>query len=203
LAAARHEDGGEELPSRQYALHVAGERIAGLEPPPGAAGAHGELQAALAEARDATAEVAGAFAHGGAQAAHPLVWEWRGTLFAVRLARQRLMQAPERAPAERVPAGPRRRSEAVVLAVFALPARADRLSRCRREAPKRLVSAEHLQALEETRRNRRPRDRDPDRLERLPRRQPQPFGDPSQRRLDRLSLPRLDAVERLPRGADD
>ncbi|HEY2937925.1 MAG TPA: hypothetical protein VGJ25_15080 [Gaiellaceae bacterium] len=120
-AADLDEDAGEELPALQYALHVAGERIAGLEPPPGAAGAHGELAAALAEARDATAEVADAFAHGGVQAASPLVWEWRGALFAVRLARRRLDQAPDRAPVGPVVTGPRRRSEAVVVAVLALP----------------------------------------------------------------------------------
>jgi hypothetical protein len=121
LAADLDEEAAEELPSLQYALHVAGERIAGLEPPPGAAGPHGELEAALAEARDATAEVTDAFAHGGVQAASPLVWEWRGALFAVRMARQRLVQSPERTPGEPAVAGPRRRSEVVVGAVLAVP----------------------------------------------------------------------------------
>jgi len=47
--------------------------------------------------------VSDAVEHGGAEAAEPLVWEWRGALFRVRLARLRLVPAPERpapAPAE-------------------------------------------------------------------------------------------------------
>jgi hypothetical protein len=120
LAAEPDEGAGEELPALQYALHIAGERIAGLEPPPGQQDAHEELQAALADARDATAEVADAFAYGGLAAAQPLVWEWRGALFGVRLARSRV---PKEAPLEQPvpPATSRRRNEAVVLGVIALP----------------------------------------------------------------------------------
>jgi hypothetical protein len=120
LAAEPDEDTAEQLPSLQYALHVAGERIAGLEPPPGHKDAHDELKTAIADARDATAEVAEAFAHGGLAAAHPLVWEWRGALFGVRLARSRV---PAEAPPERTaPADrSRRRNEAAVFGVLALP----------------------------------------------------------------------------------
>ena len=120
LAATPDEDSAEELPSLQYALHVAGERIAGLEPPPGQQDAHDELQAALADARDATAEVADAFAHGGLAAAHPLVWEWRGALFGVRPARSRVLAQPAAESAGPPPAS-RRRNEAVILGVVALP----------------------------------------------------------------------------------
>jgi hypothetical protein len=120
LAADLDEDAPDELPVLQYELHLAGERIAGLDPPPGAAGPHDELEAALAEARDATAEVSDAFVHGGLQAASPLVWEWRGALFAVRLARQRLAQAPDSLPAPD-PVGRPRRNAALVGGLLALP----------------------------------------------------------------------------------
>jgi hypothetical protein len=89
----------------QYGLHIAGERLAGLEPPPGAATAHAELAAALTGARDATAEVADAIATWGADGVLPLLHEWRGALFRIRLARLRLAApAPKRAPAPEQPA---------------------------------------------------------------------------------------------------
>src|SRR5262249_55474347 len=47
----------ERLPRLQYELHCASELAVGMEPPPGAETAHAELRAALADARDATAEV--------------------------------------------------------------------------------------------------------------------------------------------------
>jgi hypothetical protein len=120
LAADPDDGAGEELPGLQYALHIAGERIAGLEPPPGQQDAHDELQAALADARDATAEVADAFAYGGLAAAQPLVWEWRGALFGVRLARSRVPR--DAAPEEPTPpVASRRRNETIVLGVIALP----------------------------------------------------------------------------------
>jgi hypothetical protein len=74
----------------QYSLHVAGEQVHGLVPPPGAATAHAELADALACARDATAEVAEAAMVWGADGVRPLLPEWRGALFRVRLARLRL-----------------------------------------------------------------------------------------------------------------
>jgi hypothetical protein len=91
------------LPRLQYTLHAASEIVAGIAPPADAEATHAELAAALAGARDATAEVSDAVEHGGAEAAEPLVWEWRGALFRVRLARLRLVPTPERpapAPAE-------------------------------------------------------------------------------------------------------
>jgi hypothetical protein len=88
----------EALPRLQYTLHAASEIVAGIAPPADAATSHAELASALACARDATAEVAEAVDFGGAEAAEPLVWEWRGALFRVRLARLRLVPAPE-APA--------------------------------------------------------------------------------------------------------
>jgi hypothetical protein len=82
------------LPGLQYTLHAASEAAAGIAPPADAEASHAELAAALADARDATADVADAAASGGPQAAWPLVYEWRGALFRVRLARLRLAPRP-------------------------------------------------------------------------------------------------------------
>src|SRR4051812_23116935 len=70
----------------QYTLHAVGERVYGLAPPPGTEGAHRELWAALAGARDATGEIVDALEEDGLHAAELLVHEWRGALFRVRLA---------------------------------------------------------------------------------------------------------------------
>jgi hypothetical protein len=80
----------------RYRLHLAGEHTYGLDPPAGAETAHAELAAALAAARDATAEVAEAAATIGAEGVRPLLPEWRGALFRVRLARLRLAPPPRR-----------------------------------------------------------------------------------------------------------
>jgi hypothetical protein len=80
----------ERLPCLQYALHASAELALGLQPPPGGEAAHAELAAALASARDATADVAEALEVGGPAAAEPLLHEWRGALFRVRLARLRV-----------------------------------------------------------------------------------------------------------------
>jgi hypothetical protein len=85
----------------QYALHLASEHAYGLEPPPGARSAHAELADALGTARDATAEVAEAVSIWGAAGVEPLLHEWRGTLFRVRLARLRF--APPRTAAATPP----------------------------------------------------------------------------------------------------
>lgn len=74
----------------RYALHLASEHAYGVTPPPGAETAHAELRSSLAAARDATAEVAEALTDQGAEAVQPLLPEWRGALFRVRLARLRL-----------------------------------------------------------------------------------------------------------------
>jgi hypothetical protein len=81
----------EVLPRLQYSLHSASELTAGIEPPSGAETPHAELAAALADARDATADVLDALEDGGPEAAFPLLHEWRGALFRVRLARLRLV----------------------------------------------------------------------------------------------------------------
>jgi hypothetical protein len=88
--ADRLADDREALPGLQYELHRAVELVAGLKPPEDAHRVHEELADALAEAREATAEVGEALALGGVDAAAPLVWEWRGALFRVRFARLRL-----------------------------------------------------------------------------------------------------------------
>ena len=80
----------DDLRRLQYGLHTAGERVYGLAPPPGCEPAHTELWAALAGARDTTAEVAEALEEDGPEAVGMLVHEWRGSLFRVRLARLRL-----------------------------------------------------------------------------------------------------------------
>jgi hypothetical protein len=101
----RLEDALDTLPPLQYALHRTGELVVGIDPPPGSEIAHAELAAALADARDATAEVLDAVDSGGPEAAGVLVHEWRGALFRVRLARHRLLARPTPAPLPAPPAG--------------------------------------------------------------------------------------------------
>jgi hypothetical protein len=84
----------------QYRLHSAGELAAGQVAADEEWTQH-ELAAALADARDATADVAEAASQGGADAAAALVPEWRGALFRVRLAQMRMAKQPRRLPAVR------------------------------------------------------------------------------------------------------
>ena len=114
LAVEPDEETAERLPPLQYALHVAGERVAGMRPPTGSEEAHAELESALAQARDATAEMAEALESAGLGAARLLVYEWRGALFRVRYARQRLLEPPAAAPARPRAAAPSRRSGVVL-----------------------------------------------------------------------------------------
>ena len=97
-ASLDEHDAPELLQRLQYTLHTAGERVYGLAPPAGAEPAHRELWAALGAARDATADVAEALAEDGVDGAEPLVYEWRGALFRVRLARLRLLGTGRREP---------------------------------------------------------------------------------------------------------
>ena len=101
----------------QYTLHTSSEHAYGLHPPSGAETAHAELAAALAGARDATAEVAEAVEEAGVEAAALLVHEWRGALFRVRLARLRLA-GPRRATPVQEP--PQHRDIAAPLTAFLL-----------------------------------------------------------------------------------
>lgn len=88
----------------RYQLHLASEHAYGLAPPAGAETAHAELSAALASARDATAEVAEAAHDAGPDGVRPLLHEWRGALFRLRLARLRLaVPQPRRRSAAEVP----------------------------------------------------------------------------------------------------
>jgi hypothetical protein len=103
------------LSGLQYTLHAASETAAGIDPPADAEASHAELAAALADARDATADVAEAAHTAGPDAAWPLVYEWRGTLFRVRLARMRLAGASPRHTDG--PARSRRRLAAGLVAV--------------------------------------------------------------------------------------
>ena len=110
----------ERLPSLQYALHAASELALGLQPPAGAEIAHAELAAALAGARDATAEIAEVLEQGGGIAAEPLLPEWRGALFRVRLARLRVA-TPKPLPAElATESEPPARGDALAATVLAL-----------------------------------------------------------------------------------
>lgn len=98
-AAAAPDELGEasaDLPALQYALHVAGERVLGLEPLPGLEDARDELAVALAIAREETADVLEAVENGD-PGADALVWEWRAAIFGVRIA---LEHADARRPAE-------------------------------------------------------------------------------------------------------
>jgi hypothetical protein len=90
------EDALPVLAEARYRLHSAAELAVSDR------AEHVELATALAEARDVTAEVAEAVEAAGAFAAEPLVPEWRGALFRVRLARLRL-SLPSPLPSE--PAG--------------------------------------------------------------------------------------------------
>jgi hypothetical protein len=103
----------DELPGLQYALHASAELAVGIDPPASAATLHQELVASLGEARDVTADVAFALETGDPDAVDPLLPEWRGTLFRVRLARLRALErtrAVARDRAERVVEEPRRRA---------------------------------------------------------------------------------------------
>jgi hypothetical protein len=82
----------DELPQLQYSLHAGAELAVGIEPPRGAETLHEELVAALAEARDITAEVGHALEVGDVELVDPLLPEWRGALFRVRLARLRALE---------------------------------------------------------------------------------------------------------------
>jgi hypothetical protein len=81
-----------ELPQLQYSLHAGAELAVGIDAPPGTEALHAELVAALAEARDVTAEVAGAFEVEDTELVETLLPEWRGSLFRVRLARLRALE---------------------------------------------------------------------------------------------------------------
>jgi hypothetical protein len=100
------EDHADELPGLQYALHSGAELAVGIDAPDMAATLHAELVAALAEARDATADISFALETGDPDAVEPLLLEWRGALFRVRLARLRALERSRMLVAER----PRRRS---------------------------------------------------------------------------------------------
>ena len=104
----------DELPSLQYSLHSGAELALGIDPPRGAEELHRELVASLAEARDATAEIALALEAADTELVEPLLPEWRGVLFRVRLARLRALERSAVSPGLDEPPEPvvrRRRSE--------------------------------------------------------------------------------------------
>jgi hypothetical protein len=87
-------DAVDALRRLQYSLHIASESVLGLSPPADAESAHGELAAALSGARDATGEVVDAVDAVGSRGVDTLLYEWRGALFRIRLARLRLSGPP-------------------------------------------------------------------------------------------------------------
>jgi hypothetical protein len=117
----RLDEEGDALAHLQLALHESTELAESIAPARGAVPLHRELAAALADARDLTDEVAAAVEAGEAEAALPLVWEWRGALFRIRLARLRLSRPDGVLPSEPPRAGDAFLLGAVVLA-FALGA---------------------------------------------------------------------------------
>ena len=86
------DDAWEELPGLQYNLHTGAELAIGFQPPPGARAVHEELVAALAQARDATAQVLLAAEAYDDELVEQSLPEWRGALFRVRLARLRALE---------------------------------------------------------------------------------------------------------------
>jgi hypothetical protein len=86
------------LRALQYRLHRSAELLDGVEPPVGSRAAHDELRDSLVDAREATGEMIEAIEDGGSEAGNELLFEWRGALFRVRLARMRLGDQPEPQP---------------------------------------------------------------------------------------------------------
>lgn len=112
----------DELPQLQYSLHAGAELAVGIDPPPGAETLHAELVSALAEARDITAEVGRALEEDDVDLVDPLLPEWRGTLFRVRLARLRALErtaVPIGTDAAPEPPRGRRREKASLSALVA------------------------------------------------------------------------------------
>jgi hypothetical protein len=92
------EDALGPLRALQYRLHRSAELLNGVEPPVGSRAAHDELRDSLVDAREATGEMIEAIEDGGSEAGNELLFEWRGALFRVRLARMRLGDQPEPRP---------------------------------------------------------------------------------------------------------
>ena len=116
------EDVLESLSVLQYALHTAGELAIGIDPPIDAEWAHHELAAALADARDATAEIAEAAGATALRRQRPLVPEWRGALFRCGSAQMRVATGTA-SPPPRPEAELRPRSTALARRHVARPAR--------------------------------------------------------------------------------
>jgi hypothetical protein len=119
-ACLEDEDAVDSLKRLQYRLHVASEDAYGISPPSGVEPVHAELAAALAGARESTAELVEALEDDGFESALLCLHEWRGALFRVRLARLRLsVPAPDPPqPRKERPAAVRAPLVAVLLAVI-------------------------------------------------------------------------------------
>jgi hypothetical protein len=82
-----------QLPPLQYRLHAAAEAVLSLAPPAAAEELHSDLADALVAGRDATSAIVQAVEHG--EPVGSLVYEWRGALFRVRVARAELARETE------------------------------------------------------------------------------------------------------------
>ena len=92
------EDALAPLRALQNRLHQSAELLDGVEPPAGSRSAHDELRDSLIDAREATGEMIEVIEDGGSEAGNEFLFEWRGALFRVRLARLRLGDQPEPRP---------------------------------------------------------------------------------------------------------
>jgi len=118
-------EAGDELPSLQYSLHAGAELALGIRPPGGDEAVHAELVSALAQAREATAEIAAAVEDADDELVERLLPEWRGALFRVRLARLRALeryplQLPDRGGGATAPREAERRVSLSAAAATAL-----------------------------------------------------------------------------------
>ena len=95
------EDMVDALRRLQYSLHSASERCSGSRRRPAPSPPTASWRRRSSGARDATGEVVEAVERRGAAASTRCVYEWRGALFRVRLARLRLTGAAARSGAER------------------------------------------------------------------------------------------------------
>ena len=88
-------DDADTMRKLQYRLHCASEEVFALAPPAGVERLHVELAEALTAARDATADVVEALDEDGLDGMLSCLYEWRGALFGVRLARLRFSSPAE------------------------------------------------------------------------------------------------------------
>ena len=92
-AALADPERSSQLAPLQYRLHAAAEAVLSLAPPAEAEELQSDLADALVAAREATSAIVQALEHGAPVGS--LVYEWRGALFRVRVARADLAREAE------------------------------------------------------------------------------------------------------------